>query len=219
MARRRATRAGSSIPGPRCDAHLDAVRAEVQARGGAGGIALTHDHADHADGVAALRERLGGPPVAAMRYAGADVRLADGDALRPAAASSRRPATPSDHLAFVAGPVCFTGDAVLGEGSVFVAGRRSPATSPALRRLRAYSPEVLCPGHGPPVWEPRPSSTATSTHRLDRERRLLAALADGVRDEDELLDRVWDDAPAALRPAAAVTLAAHLEKLRAEGRL
>jgi hypothetical protein len=36
---------------------------------------------------------------------------------------------------------------------------------------------------------------------------------------DELLNRVWDDAPAALRPAAAVTLAAHLDKLEEEGRL
>jgi hypothetical protein len=36
---------------------------------------------------------------------------------------------------------------------------------------------------------------------------------------DELLDEVWDDAPAELRYAAAVTLAAHLDKLEEEGRL
>ncbi len=54
-------------PGPALDAHLDAVAAEVASRGGAGGIALTHDHDDHAEGVAALRVRLGGPPVAAAR--------------------------------------------------------------------------------------------------------------------------------------------------------
>ncbi|MDX6664770.1 MAG: hypothetical protein QOG68_976, partial [Solirubrobacteraceae bacterium] len=34
-----------------------------------------------------------------------------------------------------------------------------------------------------------------------------------------LLDRVWNDVPAPLRPAAAVTLAAHLDKLAEEGRL
>ena len=54
---------------------------------------------------------------------------------------------------------------------------------------------------------------------LDRERRLLEALDDGLRDEDELLDRVWSDAPPALRPAAALTLRAHLCKLEDEGRL
>ena len=37
--------------------------------------------------------------------------------------------------------------------------------------------------------------------------------------EDELLDAAWDDAPAAVRPFAAITLRAHLEKLREEGRL
>ncbi len=204
-------------PGPELDAHLDAVAAEVQARGGAGGIAVTHDHADHVDGVAALRERLGGPPVAAMRYAGADVRLGDGDRFGPLEAVAV-PGHAEDHLAFLAGPVCFTGDAVLGEGSVFVAGDLAGYLA-GLRRLQAYGPEVICPGHGPPVWEPLAKLDGYLEHRLDRERRLLAALADGVRDEDELLDRVWDDAPAAVRPAAALTLAAHLEKLRAEGRL
>ncbi|MCW3066330.1 MAG: beta-lactamase domain protein, partial [Solirubrobacterales bacterium] len=41
-------------PGPDEAGHLDAVAAAAAARGGAGGIALTHDHADHAAGVAGL---------------------------------------------------------------------------------------------------------------------------------------------------------------------
>ena len=36
---------------------------------------------------------------------------------------------------------------------------------------------------------------------------------------DQMLDHAWSDAPAVLRPAAAVTLAAHLDKLDEEGRL
>ena len=69
------------------------------------------------------------------------------------------------------------------------------------------------------VNHPRGELDEYIARRLDRERRLLAALDDGLRGADELLDRVWDDAPAALRPAAAWTLAAHLDKLEAEGRL
>ncbi|MEA2161447.1 MAG: hypothetical protein QOD66_3827, partial [Solirubrobacteraceae bacterium] len=57
------------------------------------------------------------------------------------------------------------------------------------------------------------------SHRLERERRLVAALHAGKRTVQDLLDDVWDDAPAVLRPAAAVTLAAHLDKLADEGRL
>src|ERR671932_1701079 len=69
-------------PGPALDAHLEAVAAEVAARGGAGGIALTHDHADHVEGVEALRSLLGEVPVAAARFPG-DVVLADGATFGP----------------------------------------------------------------------------------------------------------------------------------------
>lgn len=47
----------------------------------------------------------------------------------------------------------------------------------------------------------------------------MQALDDGLRTIDELLDHVWDDAPASLRLAATATLAAHLGKLEEEGRL
>jgi glyoxylase-like metal-dependent hydrolase (beta-lactamase superfamily II) len=202
-------------PGPDLPTHLDAVAGEVAARGGAGGIAVTHDHVDHVEGVAALRERLGGPPVAAMRFP-SDVTLADGDAFGPLRAVAV-PGHAPDHLAFVAGEACFTGDAVLGEGSVFVASDLGPYLA-ALERLRDLPLRVICPGHGPPVWDPRAKLDEYLAHRRERERRLLEALAAGLRDEDELLDTVWDDAPPALRGAAALTLAAHREKLQAEGR-
>jgi glyoxylase-like metal-dependent hydrolase (beta-lactamase superfamily II) len=203
-------------PGPALDAHLDAVAAEVERRGGAGGIALTHDHADHAEGVAALRERLGGPPVAAARYP-ADVALGDGDAFGPLRAVAI-PGHADDHLAFVAGRACFTGDAVLGAGSVFVTNRLREYLA-ALERLRGTGLAVLCPGHGPPVWEPDAKLGEYLAHRAERERKLLAALDAGLRGTDELLDAAWADAPAALRGAAAMTLEAHLGKLREEGRL
>jgi len=201
-------------PGPALDAHLDAVAAAAAARGGAGGIALTHDHADHAEATAALRERLGGVPVAAAR--GADVVLGDGDAFGPLAVIAI-PGHADDHLAFVAGRAAFTGDAVLGEGSVFVSGQLR-AYLDGLRRLRALELTVICPGHGDEVWEPAAKLDQYVAHRLERERKLVAALDAGVRDEDALLVAAWDDAPAAVRGFAAVTLRAHLEKLREEGR-
>jgi glyoxylase-like metal-dependent hydrolase (beta-lactamase superfamily II) len=127
------------------------------------------------------------------------------------------PGHSDDHLAYVAGDVAFTGDAVLGEGSVFVSGRLADYLD-GLRRLRELDLAVLCPGHGDPIWDPRAKLDGYLEHRLDRERRLLAALDRGLRSEDELLDAAWADAPEALRPFAAVSLRAHLEKLRDEGR-
>jgi glyoxylase-like metal-dependent hydrolase (beta-lactamase superfamily II) len=203
-------------PGPLLAAHVDAVSAEVERRGGAGGIALTHDHADHSEAVPALRERLGGAPVAAVAYDGADLRLGDGERFGPFEVVAL-PGHADDHVALVAGPLCFTGDAVLGEGSVFVTSRLGEYLA-ALERLRERRLAVLCPGHGPPVGDPEAKLAEYIAHRAEREAKLLAALDAGLRSEDELLDAAWADAPAALRPAAALTLRAHLEKLRDEGR-
>jgi glyoxylase-like metal-dependent hydrolase (beta-lactamase superfamily II) len=207
-------------PGPAIDDHLDAVLAEAERRGGVGGIALTHDHADHASGAGELRERAGNPPLAAARPGLGSIALAGGDAFGPFVAVAT-PGHAPDHLAFVAGEVCFTGDAVLGEGSVFITPDPGALNGylDGLRRLRELPLALICPGHGPPVPDPAAKLDEYIAHRLDRERRLLEALDRGVRGEADLLDDVWADAPVALRPAAAVTLRAHLDKLREEGRL
>jgi glyoxylase-like metal-dependent hydrolase (beta-lactamase superfamily II) len=204
-------------PGPALPEHLDAVAAEAAARGGAGGIAITHDHEDHVEGVPGLRERLGDAvPVAAARFP-ADVRLGDGDAFGPLHALLV-PGHAPDHLVFLSGSACFSGDVVLGEGSVIVGGDLR-AYLEGLERLLALPLTVICPGHGPPVWEPRAKLEQYIAHRLDRERKLVAALEAGLRAEGDLLDGAWDDVPAPMRPAAAIALGAHLEKLREEGRL
>jgi glyoxylase-like metal-dependent hydrolase (beta-lactamase superfamily II) len=205
-------------PGPRLEDHLRQLCGEVERRGGLGGIALTHRHRDHDEAVPALRERAGEAPVAGATAA--DVTLADGQAFGPLTAVPVPGHTP-DHLAFIAGPVCFTGDAVLGDGSVFIAPQPGAMSSylDALRRLRAMDLALLCPGHGPPVRSANAKLDEYLEHRLERERRLLAALERGLRDEDELLDWAWSEVPPPLRPVAALNLRAHLHKLAEEGRL
>lgn len=207
-------------PGPAIDAHLERLAADVAARGGAAGVALTHGHADHTAGVPGLLERVGEVPVAAMAWEGATVRLRDGDGFGPLAAIAT-PGHAPDHLAFLAGGALFSGDAVLGHGSVYVAPDPGALRGylAALERLLTLDLDVICPGHGPLVTEPRAKLAEYRDHRLDRERRLVAALGDGLRAPEDLLDRVWSDVPSVLRGAAAVTLAAHLDKLDEEGRL
>jgi glyoxylase-like metal-dependent hydrolase (beta-lactamase superfamily II) len=114
--------------------------------------------------------------------------------------------------------VAFTGDAVLGEGSVLITTQLADYLD-ALRGLRDLGLELLCPGHGPLVTDPAAKLDEYIEHRLHRERRLVDALERGLRSVDELLDDVWDDAPKAVRAGAIATLGAHLEKLDAEGRL
>jgi glyoxylase-like metal-dependent hydrolase (beta-lactamase superfamily II) len=206
-------------PGPLLPEHLNALEDAVGRRGGLGAVVLTHDHLDHSEAAAELRARHPGTPLAAAR-GDVDVRLADGSSLGPLRALSL-PGHAPDHLVFLAGPVAFTGDAVLGAGSVFIAPDPGALSGYlcGLHRLRDLAPTVLCPGHGPVVEDPRAKLDEYIEHRLDRERRLLDALHQGRRTVDELLDSAWSDAPPELRAVAAVTLAAHLDKLEDEGRL
>lgn len=206
-------------PGPALDEHLGELAAEVQRRGGLGGVALTHDHADHSDAVPALRRRFPDARLAAGRGV-ADVLLADGVRFGPLEAIAT-PGHAPDHFAFVTGPVGLTGDAVLGQGSVFIVPDPGALVGylEGLAKLRRRGLQLLCPGHGPPVHDPTSKLDEYVAHRLDRERRLVAGLGAGARSVQEMLDAAWADVPEPLRPAATVTLAAHLDKLEAEGRL
>jgi glyoxylase-like metal-dependent hydrolase (beta-lactamase superfamily II) len=206
-------------PGPALEDHVAALSDEIERRGGLGGIALTHDHADHSEAVPALRARFPDAPLAAAR-GHVDVRLDGGERFGPLEAVSV-PGHAPDHLVFIAGTAALAGDAVLGQGSVFIAPDPGALVAylDGLRRLKERRPEVLLPGHGPVVVDPDAKLDEYIAHRLERERRLLAALGHGKRSVDELLDEAWSEVPAGLRPAAAVTLAAHLDKLDSERRL
>jgi glyoxylase-like metal-dependent hydrolase (beta-lactamase superfamily II) len=206
-------------PGPALPEHVRALSEELARRGGLGGIALTHDHPDHIEAVTPLRQMFPGAPVAGAR-GDLEVRLGDGErfgALEALALPGHAP----DHLVFLAGRVGFSGDAVLGEGSVFVAADPGALAGylDGLRRLRDRGPELLCPGHGPVIENPRAKLEEYLAHRGERERRLLEALHRGARTVDQLLDAAWSEVDPGLRPVAAITLAAHLDKLADEGRL
>ena len=206
-------------PGPDMPDHVAAVSAELERRGGLAGVALTHDHGDHSGAVTAVRERFPHASVAAAR-GDVDRLLRDGSTFGPLEVVGT-PGHAPDHLAFVVGSAALTGDAVLGQGSVFIAPDPGALTRylEGLGELRRRELTVLLPGHGPPVDDPAAKLDEYVTHRLDRERRLVDALEAGARTVEEMLDAAWDDVPERLRPAATVTLAAHLDKLVAEGRL
>jgi glyoxylase-like metal-dependent hydrolase (beta-lactamase superfamily II) len=207
-------------PGPDLEEHVRAVLEAAAARGGVGGVALTHGHADHSG---AARAVAGDAPILAAAWEGATERIGDGDAAGPWLSAIAVPGHAPDHLCFAleGGLVCCTGDAVLGAGSVFVAPDPGALRGylAGLERLRARGFARLLPGHGPVVEDADAKLEEYVAHRLDRERRLVAALDDGARTIDALLDAAWSDAPPELRLPATVTLFAHLDKLAEEGRL
>ena len=117
--------------------------------------------------------------------------------------------------------VAFTGDSVLGEGSVFVAPDPGALRGylEGLERLRVVRPDADRAGSRAAGGDPGAKLDEYIAHRLDRERRLVAALASGLRKVDELLDAVVGRMPRLSCGRPAVTLAAHLDKLEEEGRL
>ena len=66
------------------------------------------------------------------------------------------------------------------------------------------------------MWEAHAKLEEYLGHRIDRENRLIVALGEGRRTVSELLAAVWPEVPEILHPLAAVTLAAHLDKLEEE---
>jgi glyoxylase-like metal-dependent hydrolase (beta-lactamase superfamily II) len=217
-------------PGPADPAHIELVREVGETRGGIAGVLLTHSHSDHNAGCELL-----GVEVVVGNEDGFDdlaAMLATEPVAMPPAPTAREAgpftvlATPGhapDHVAYMYGEVCFCGDLVLGEGSTIVppaAGGGSLVDyMHSLDALAAAGASLLCPGHGEWITDPAAKIAEYAAHRRERARLLVAALDAGRRGEDELLAAAWSDVPAPMRPAAALAMRAHLEKLRDEDRL
>ena len=114
----------------------------------------------------------------------------------------------------------FTGDHVM-QGSTVVINPPDgdmAAYLNSLTMLLDVDLAWLAPGHGFLVAEPHAVLRALVAHRLKREAKVVAALqALGAAPIGALLQRVYDDVPAALHPMARRSLLAHLLKLQAEG--
>ncbi len=193
-------------PGPDDAGHLDAVRVAAEERGGIGIVLLTHSHGDHAAGA----ERFD------------DVVLPAGGEEHGGLRALATPGHAADHVCFLSPDgVCFSGDLVLGEGSTFVPpdGGSLAAYMESLRLVQAEAPALICPGHGPWVTDPVAKLAEYVEHREMRERRLLAARERGERSKQARRAEAWSDVPVELRPAAALVMEAHLQKLDREGRL
>lgn len=223
-------------PGPDDAVHLEAIVAA--APGPIRWIFVTHTHPDHSPAARALAQRSGAP-VHGMRPLHAEwqdtsfaptVELAGGEVFElpgPDGGSTLRvlhtPGHAANHLCYLLEQerMLFTGDHVM-QGSTVVINPPDGdmrAYLGSLRELLALELDWLAPGHGFLIPEPRRALQAIIDHRLAREAKVLAALpADGARrSEDELLARVYDDAPAQVMHVARRSLRAHLLKLRDDG--
>ncbi|HEY1467132.1 MAG TPA: MBL fold metallo-hydrolase [Acidimicrobiales bacterium] len=224
-------------PGPDDAPHLDAVT-----RAGGGRIRwifVTHTHPDHAPGAAGLADRTGAERLGFASRDGftADRTIADGFELEGTGLSLRAVHTPghaSNHLCYLAdlgaadapeadSNMLFTGDHVMDGSTVVI----SPPDGDmavylaSLARVRRLEPvvDVIAPGHGRLIEDPGAAVAVYIAHRLEREERVVSALAEvGSATVDQLVPVVDQDVDEDRYPIARRSLWAHLRKLADDGR-
>jgi glyoxylase-like metal-dependent hydrolase (beta-lactamase superfamily II) len=208
-------------PGPTIPAHLDAI---VRGIGDAAvaAVLVTHTHPDHAPAANGLAERFGCPAVgfAVGPEFSPDRRVADGDAVPFGGLEAVCIATPGhtpDSVCFRIGDALFAGDHIMGGSTVVVEDMSDYLNS--LRKLGQTGLEVLYPGHGPVIDAPDSIIEQYIEHRLERERQITSALSNGAGSVGAVVTAVYHDVDRSLHPLAAVSVMAHLEKLRRDGRV
>jgi ribonuclease/clavin/mitogillin len=195
-------------------------------------VAVTHHHPDHVGAVASYAAEfdlttwaLAGRTAAFEAATGIepDRTFVPGGTV-PAAGGVGVLDTPGHapaHVAFSVSDGLLTGDLAVSEGSVVVGAPEGDmrAYISSLRRVHARDPDRLYPGHGPVIDDPRGTCSRLVAHRLDRERRVLAAVREGNRTPTAIVEAAYEKDVSHVMDLARATVVAHLEKLAVEGKV
>ncbi len=217
-------------PGPIDDAQRDAFLAAARDAGASyEAILVTHGHPDHYPGAAPHAAATGAPVYAHSEACFPhDRALAEGERLAFGDASFtvlHAPGHARDHLIFVLDDerALFTGDVVIGTGTVVVAppGGEMRTYQRTLHRLRDEYGDAaaLYGGHGPEMRDVRAKLDEYIAHRETREAQIVDALREGSATVPALVERVYRDVGRHLWPAAARQVLAYLIALQDEGRV
>ncbi len=128
-----------------------------------------------------------------------------------------------NHLAFSLPEeeTLFSGDHVMAWSTSIVAPPDGSmgAYMASLDKLRGRSESIYWPGHGGPVREPQRFVRGLLSHRRARETGIVERVASGERTIPGLVAALYSGLDPMLRPAAALSVFAHLEDLVERGRV
>ena len=211
-------------PGPADPLRLDAIHAAVRGLGATEStIVLTHGHVDHSEAAPSLAQQTGAGVLAMdARHAVGDELLHPGDELQLAGLTidvMHTPGHSSDSISMLIRDEgsLLTGDTVLGRGTTVVAhpdGKLVDYLSSieALRQVAGV--QLVLPGHGPVIEDPKERLDYYLSHRLERLAQIREAIADGAKDAQAVVESVYDDVDPQLWPAATLSVLAQLDYLR-----
>ncbi len=229
-------------PGPTNARHLAAIL-EAAAGRPITHILATHAHRDHVDAVDALQAATGAKTCAYRRGSAPglvgdedasseyvtqdfapDIHVASGDRLEGEdwqLAALHTPGHAPDHLCFVleGRGIVFCGDHVMAWNTTVVAppeGRMADYMR-SLELLLKRDDDMLLPGHGGRITQPRRTVKAYLLHRRWREQAILEAVRNGTNTIRKLLPVIYRDLDPDVLGAATLSLRAHLEHLAERG--
>ena len=220
-------------PGPEDPAHIAAI-VEATGREQVRWVLLTHTHSDHAPAAPRLARETGAQILAYSGRQGMVTphrTIGEGELLKGGQPSGGRftlealhtPGHASNHLSFFLKEehALFSGDLIMSGSTIVIAPPDGDMAAylRSLARLKQLPLARIYPGHGDVIDTPEAVIDEYIRHRLGRERQVLAALRDGPRRIADMVPRIYPGLPGALGPMAAMSVYAHLLKLKTEGKV
>ena len=186
-------------------------------------VLFTHHHADHVGGLDWCLQRdwpIWAHPQTASQLglATLDRQLHDGDQVQDWQVL-HTPGHASGHLALwePATKILLCGDLVSGISTILIPPPDGDMGDyfASLRRCQQLQPRLVMPSHGGPFGPGSDLLGQTLQHRLDRESKVLAALGGTFA---KILRQAYADVSGPALKLARISLLAHLQKLKREGR-